>query len=185
MEEAAGFTDHDKKIMVPWHFCDLCLIGIGPEHIHQSIYLYPAYHEQAGPKGERKHIIGADMFCVCESCASWRERDLPEWLCVIGPWAWETNALIKSENEELASVPQSDGELRADLRARAIDHVEACGWYIIYLMSIAFNIPLQYLLFCIPLILEEEEARQPLPLTAKKISKLMPIPDPGIVFRRA
>jgi len=185
MEEAAGLVQPADKIMVPWYFCDLCMIGIGPDHEHQRIYLYPAYREQAGPRGERKRKIATDMFCICESCASWRERDLPEWLCVLGPWAWESDALIKEDDQEAVPVDPYDGKLRARLRLQASKHIENCGWYIIYLMAIAFNIPLGILFEAIPHIIAEEALPAPSPLMQQRRVDKRWLKDPGIVFHRA
>jgi hypothetical protein len=145
MEEAAGLVHRSSNIMVPWHFCDICTIGIGPNHEHQHIYLYPVYREKVGLHGEKKRIVESGLLCICESCATWRERNLPEWLCVIGPWAWETNALIRKEGEELLPVPQDDGKLCAQLRLHAMEHIKFCAWYIVCLTAFSCNIPLSLL----------------------------------------
>lgn len=180
MEEAAGFVRRSDNILIPWHFCDLCTIGIGPDHEHQKIYLYPVYREKIGLHGERKRMTEVDILCICESCASWRERRLPEWLCVLGPWAWQTNALIRQEKEELAPVPQDDGSLRAKLRVQAMKYIEACGWYVVALTAFSLNISLSTLFQHLGLKEEKRDIA-----TQQKKEGIRSIKDPGILLRQA
>jgi hypothetical protein len=130
MEKAAGHETNTSKIMTDWFVCDLCRIGIGPNHCQQEVYLYPVYDQKAKLHGEGLGYVASDILHICGECAMWKSRDLPEWLCCIGAWAWETDRLTNYY------------QTRSRREAAAL-HVEVCDWLLIFVYCIAWNVPLQ------------------------------------------
>lgn len=92
MDEAAGVKTNASKLLVPWFTCDLCCIGIGPNHEEQYLYLYPVYDERVKLRGKTAQRIDYDVFKICGDCARRKTRDLPEWLCVAEPGSWEATS---------------------------------------------------------------------------------------------
>ena len=90
MDEAAGVRTNASKLLVPWFSCDLCCIGIGPNHEEQHLYLYPVLDELVKLRGKNAQKIDYDVFKICGDCARRKTRDLPDWLCVAEPGCWET-----------------------------------------------------------------------------------------------
>lgn len=130
MEKAAGRQTNTSKIMTDWFTCDLCRIGIGPNHCQQEVYLYPVYDQKAKLHGEGLGYVASDILHICGECATWKSRALPEWLCCIGPWAWETDRLV-------------DYYQATSRREAAVIHLEVCEWLLIFVYCIAWNISLQ------------------------------------------
>jgi hypothetical protein len=127
MERAAGHETNTGSVMTDWFTCDLCRIGIGPNHCQQEVYLYPVYDQKAKLHGEGLGYVASDILHICGECASWKSRDLPEWLCCIGPWAWETDRL-------------SDYYQTRSRREAAVVHVEVCEWLLVFVYCIAWNV---------------------------------------------
>jgi hypothetical protein len=95
MDTAAGVETNASKLLIPWFTCDLCCIGIGPNHEEQCLYLYPVYDEKVKLYGKHAQKIEYDVFKICGDCAKRKNRDLPEWLCVAEPGCWEQMSRVK------------------------------------------------------------------------------------------
>jgi len=178
-ERAAGYTTSYGNILVPWFKCDLCTIGIGPNHEQQHLYLYPVYEEKVKHQGGGLQKRESEIYRICGECASWKSRQLPEWLCCIGPWCWETNDLLEYYKE---SNPVSQ-------KHAAVIHMEVCECLLIFVYAIAFNVRLSDCWRIMLSVVEEEQPekiRMPLIQTKGQGSRMKSIfasiTDPGFGF---
>jgi hypothetical protein len=116
-EESAQLETAKGELIAAAH-CEICDIGIGPDHLEQELFVYPEHGERdvlCIIQG-REHLLtkediramGGYWFYCCGGCARSRKRQLPESYCIYSYQHWTTNLLIQQEGEPLRALTDAD-----------------------------------------------------------------------------
>lgn len=81
--EASAGLEESGHILVEALKCQVCNIGIGPNHLEQKLYVYPVYHKSMWDGDDNWVYVENTWMVCCGSCAHHKRRNLPDLFLLI------------------------------------------------------------------------------------------------------